>query len=264
MQYATKATRMGAFLIDCVVIGLIVLLCSFISYGLGLIVCAAGEVLYFGFMEGSTMHGTLGKYLMGIVTVDENGQPIDYGKSLTRAVCRLLSGVIFGTGFLIGLFDEEGKTLHDRIAGTRVIAKISMGQSSAVVYGNSAMQQMGLQQPVQAVSKPVYSSAQPKVVGVVGNYAGQAFLIGPQGMIMGREQNACDFVFAGDVHGISRVHCKIQFNQQTGMFVIYDLGSSYGTFLANGVRVLQGQPMAIQPGGQFYLGDRGCTFMVNL
>ncbi len=257
MQYATKASRLGAFLIDDVVLFVIGFLSGFISYGLGLIVSAMGGLLYFGIMEGSSMHGTFGKYLMGIAVVDENGQPLDYGKSFTRSISRILSGLILGIGFLLGLFDEEGKTLHDRLAGTRVVVRSSVGQSAAV-YGNRAEQQE-MQQSVRQTG-----GAQPKLIGVAGRYAGQAYLIGPQGLIMGRDQSACDFVFHGNAAGISRMHCKVQYNPQTGMFVLYDLDSSYGTYLANGVRILQGQPMALRPGEQFYLADRGCTFMVNL
>lgn len=245
MQYATKAARMGAFLIDGITVGFLVLLCCYISVGLGAIALIVGETLYFGFMEGSKVHGTFGKYLMGIVTVDENGQPLDYGKSFIRAICRLLSGLIFFTGFLIGLFDEEGKTLHDRIAGTRVITKMSMGQRQPVFASNSF-------------------EKQPKLIGVTGEYAGRTYLIRAQGTVMGRDPNTCDFVFAANVTGISRQHCKIEFNRQTGMFIVSDLGSSYGTFLAGGVRVPQGQPAVLQAGGQFYLAERDCMFMVNL
>jgi uncharacterized RDD family membrane protein YckC len=260
MQYASKAARMGAFIIDGIVVGLITGLCFFISYGLGLVVSAVGETLYFGLMEGSSLHATLGKYLMGIVTVDENGNPIDFGKSFTRAICRLLSTLIVCMGFLIGLFDDEGKTLHDRIAGTRVITKASLGQPNYASYGNQGMQQS---QP-QPTPPPQAAGVQPKLIGVAGRYAGQAYLIGPQGLMMGRDQSACEFVFDSSANGISRTHCKVQFNPQTGMFVLYDLGSSYGTFLANGTRIPQGQPMALRPGEQFYLADRGCMFMVNL
>lgn len=258
MQYATKAARMAAFIIDEIIIMIIVWIGGFISWGLGFILFGAGETLYFGFMEGSNLHATLGKYLMGIVTVDENGNPLDYGKSFTRAVCRILSTLIVCLGFLIGLFDDEGKTLHDRIAGTRVITKESMGKPAYAAYGNQ-----GMQQPAAPVA-PAPSAAQPKLIGVAGRYAGQAYLIGPQGIMMGRDQSACEFVFDQSTNGISRTHCKITYNPQTGMFVLYDLGSSYGTFLANGVQVPQGQPMAIRPGEQFYLADRGCMFMVNL
>ncbi|MCM1104974.1 MAG: RDD family protein [Clostridium sp.] len=261
MQYATKAARMGAFLIDGIVVGVAMGICCAISYVLGGLVMLAGQMLYTGIMEGSRMHATIGKNLMGIVTVDENGQPLDYGKSFTRAICRLLSGTVtLGVGFLIGLFDEEGKALHDRIAGTRVITKESMGMSAAA-YGNKGLQQNG---PQQAAPVRANTAAQPKLVGVAGRYAGQAYLIGPQGLMLGRDQSACDFVFDSSATGISRTHCKIQYNPQTGMFILYDLGSSYGTYLGNGVRVPQGQPMALCSGEQFYLADRGCMFMVSI
>lgn len=267
MQYATKAARMGAFVIDGVVVSVVMGICWYISYGLGALVMFVGTTLYFGITEGSGLNGSLGKYLMGLVTVDENGQPLDYGKSFTRAVCRLLSGLILGTGFLIGLFDDEGKALHDRIAGTRVITKESMGSPAPATYGNRGAQQQ-MAQPA-AVRQPAPQlqanpGAQPKLVGVAGRHAGQAFLIGPQGLLMGRDQSACDFVFDSNMNGISRTHCKVEYNRQTGMFILYDLGSSYGTFLGNGGRVPQGQPMALRSGDQFYLADRSCMFMVSL
>lgn len=265
MQYATKGARMGACIIDGIVLCIIMGLCFYVSYGLGAIVMFVGSTLYFGIMEGSKVHGTMGKYLMGIVVSDENGQPVDYGKSFTRAICRLLSTAILGTGFLIGLFDEEGKTLHDRIAGTRVITKESLGQTAFASYGNQGIQQPNTpQQNMQQAPARAGSGAQPKLLGVAGRYAGQAYLIGPQGLMMGRDQSACDFVFDSSANGISRTHCKIQYNPQTGMFVLYDLGSSYGTYLGNGVRVPQGQPMALCSGEQFYLADRGCMFMVSI
>lgn len=278
MQYATKGARIGAYIIDNILINIIVGLCSFISPGLGLIALAVGQIFYFGIMEGSGMHGTFGKYLMGIAAADESGQPLDYGKSFTRAMCRLLCTLTLGIGFLIGLFDDEGKALHDRIAGTRVIAREALGQPVPAAYGNrlgpqgalpqNTLPQNALQQntPQQMAQTPVRANtaAQPKLIGVAGRYAGQAYLIGPQGLIMGRDQNACDFVFESNANGISRMHCKVQYNPQTGMFILYDLGSSYGTYLGNGVRVPQGQPMALGTGEQFYLADRGCMFMVSV
>lgn len=270
MQYATKGARMGALIIDGVVMSVIFVICFFISYGLGALVYLMGHMLYYGIMEGSGMHGTFGKYLMGIVVSDESGQPLDYGKSFTRSVCRFLSVFTLGVGFLIGLFDDEGKALHDRIAGTRVITKESLGRAAFAAYGNQGIRQNLPQQNVppqnvpQQQAAPVNSGAQPKLIGVAGRYAGQAYLIGPQGLMMGRDQSACDFVFDSSANGISRTHCKVQYNPQTGMFILYDLGSSYGTYLGSGVRVPQGQPMALNPGGQFYLADRGCMFMVSL
>lgn len=251
---------MGSLIIDDIILFVVAVICYFISQGLGAIFLLMGGMLYYGIMEGSGMHGTIGKYLMGIVVADESGQPLDYGKAFTRSICRYISIITCGVGFLIGLFDDEGKALHDRIAGTRVITKESLGQAAFAAYGNRGVQQNMPQQQ----AAPMNSAAQPKLIGVVGRYAGQAYIIGPQGLMMGRDQSACDFVLDNSTNGISRTHCKVQYNQQTGMFVLYDLGSSYGTYLVNGVRVPQGQPMALSSGEQFYLADRGCMFMVSL
>lgn len=46
--------------------------------------------------------------------------------------------------------------------------------------------------------------------------------------------------------------------------VLYDLGSSYGTFLGNGLRVPQGQPAALRTGDEFYLASRGNVFRVEV
>lgn len=276
MNYATKAQRMGAFIIDDIILGIIIGLCYFISWGLGAVVGCVGAVLYFGICEGSSMHATFGKYIMGIVTVDENGNTLDMGHSFTRSLVRLLSFAIVGCGFIIGLFDDEVKTLHDRIAGTRVITKESLGMANYQGYGNAgygnagygaaqSMQQQGMGAQPGAVQQPVRNTAmQPKLIGVAGRYAGQAYLIAPQGIIMGRDPNVCSFVFDGSTNGISRNHCKIQYNPQTGLFVLTDIGSSYGTFLGNGTRLASGQPVALRPKEQFYLADRSCMFMVDL
>ena len=104
----------------------------------------------------------------------------------------------------------------------------------------------------------------PQILGIAGQFAGRAFPVRPQGILMGRDAASCDFVFPEYAQGISRNHCKLQYNPQTKMFILYDLGSSYGTFLGNGTRVPQGQPMALRPGDEFYLAGRANLFRVSL
>lgn len=109
-------------------------------------------------------------------------------------------------------------------------------------------------------------SINPRVIGITGLFAGKAFFVTVQGILMGRDQAACDLVFPYETkeQGISRNHCKLQYNPQTQMFVLYDLGSSWGTYLGNGTRVTQGQPVALRSGDQFYLATRSFTFQVTL
>lgn len=260
-MYQTKGAtgaRIGACLLDGAILWIIIVLGAFISYGLGAILMFAGSVLYFGICEGSSLNASLGKKMCGLIVVDNNGNPFGYGKSFTRALCRLLSGFVLGIGFLIGLFDEKGLTLHDRLAGTFVADRFQVQQQKPF-----APDPIPIPAP-QSGSQMGGVSMNPKIIGIVGQFAGRAFPIPPQGIMMGRDSAACDFVFPENATGISRNHCKLQFNVQTQMFVLYDLGSSYGTFLGNGLRVPQGQPAALRTGDEFYLASRRNVFRVEV
>ena len=47
------------------------------------------------------------------------------------------------------------------------------------------------------------------------------------------------------------------------MFIINDLGSTYGTYLMNGMRIPSGQPAALRPGERFYAGSQANVFEVR-
>ena len=250
LQKAPMGARIGACLLDGLFLWIILVFSLLISVGLYLILALCGSVLYFGICEGSRMSASLGKRICGLMVVDEQGRPLTTGRAFVRSLCRVLSSAIFGIGFLIGLFDAEGRTLHDKLAGTFVTVR------------QPAM--AGVGSPMSPGGGPVVYGRQPQIIGVAGQFAGQAFPVSTQGVLLGRDQASCDFAFPAGTEGISRNHCKVQFNPQTQMFVLYDLGSTYGTFLGNGVRVSQGQPMALRSGDEFYLASRANLFRVSL
>lgn len=64
---------------------------------------------------------TPGKSIVGLKVISENGGPITWGQAIGRYFGTWLSGAIMGIGFLMAAFDEQKRTLHDRLAGTRVI-----------------------------------------------------------------------------------------------------------------------------------------------
>jgi uncharacterized RDD family membrane protein YckC len=66
---------------------------------------------------------TLGKMACGLQVVGPDGEPISYGRALGRTVAEWLSGIICWIGYIMVAFDEEKRSLHDRIASTRVIIK---------------------------------------------------------------------------------------------------------------------------------------------
>lgn len=250
-QKGSMGARIGALFLDGLIISMILGVAYIISPGLYMILCLIGTVLYYGFCEGSSLHASFGKRICGLIVVDQNGVPFGYGTAFLRALCRLLSGACLGVGFLMGLFDPNGAALHDRIAGTFVASRM-------------AVQPLGTPAPPPPQQEKGNISMNPQIIGISGQFAGRAFPISPQGTMMGREPASCDFVFPDGAPGISRNHCKIQFNPQTQMFILYDLGSSYGTFWGNGIRVPQGQPAALRVGDEFYLGSRANVFRVSV
>lgn len=66
---------------------------------------------------------TPGKMLLGLRVVTPEGEPITYMRALGRWAAEIVTGCTFLIGYIIAAFDEEKRSLHDRIAGTRVVRK---------------------------------------------------------------------------------------------------------------------------------------------
>lgn len=77
-------------------------------------------VAYVALSQG-TAGRTLGKWLLGIRVVGEDGRPIGYGRALGRAVAWGVSAGLLGLGFLVAAVREDRRALHDLVAGTRVV-----------------------------------------------------------------------------------------------------------------------------------------------
>ena len=64
---------------------------------------------------------TLGKMAMKIKVVTPAGEKIGYGRATGRVFSEIVTGFTFGIGYLMVLWDAERRTLHDMMAGTRVL-----------------------------------------------------------------------------------------------------------------------------------------------
>lgn len=80
------------------------------------------SVLYYGLLTASKMQGTLGKKILGLKVVNEQGERVSVGQGIGRYFAYILSGIIFYIGFIIFAFGEK-KGLHDIICKTRVVYK---------------------------------------------------------------------------------------------------------------------------------------------
>lgn len=80
-------------------------------------VMSAGYMIFFTGKYGATP----GKMALGIKVVRATGAPMGYGLATGRYFATFVSSMTLGIGYLIAFFDEEKRTLHDRICATRVI-----------------------------------------------------------------------------------------------------------------------------------------------
>ena len=99
-----------------------------------------------------------------------------------------------------------------------------------------------------------YAMARPRVVSLSDGRPGQEWAVTGQGTKLGRNPS-CQII-PYNPKGISREHCLIQYDPANRVFYVYDLHSSYGTFLANGARISPNQPAVLQPGQEFVLPNQ--------
>jgi Trypsin-like peptidase domain/FHA domain len=104
----------------------------------------------------------------------------------------------------------------------------------------------------------------PALHGVAGQYAGKSFSLDAGPSVLGRDQRAANLVFAPEADSISKRHCMVSWDATRKVFVIQDLGSTNGTFLATGERLTAGQSRDLSAGGRFYIGDLRNQFEVRM
>jgi uncharacterized RDD family membrane protein YckC len=76
-----------------------------------------------GYLVGFTAASgqTIGKLLAGVRVVAEDGLRVPLGHAVVRVAAYAISVLPLGLGCLPALFDDHRRTLHDRLANTRVI-----------------------------------------------------------------------------------------------------------------------------------------------
>ena len=93
---------------------------------------------------------------------------------------------------------------------------------------------------------------------------GKRIVIRDQQIFIGRNVNVCAVVFQEGTPGVSGRHCSLAYNGATGDFILTDLNSSYGTYLADGTKLNPGVPYHLRAGDRFYLGDKENMMGVEL
>lgn len=166
-RLATFGQRLGAFLLDALVLGIplsVLVMVAFFAFFAGtastlgsleqadpargggfvagfmgfflvlMLVSLVVPVLYGMGFEGSRLGQTIGKWVTGIRVVDgPTAGRLAPSRALVRVLVRsLASGNVFALGYLWMLWDEQNRTWHDMVADSRVVVapgpRASFGQ----------------------------------------------------------------------------------------------------------------------------------------
>jgi len=118
---ANFGQRLGAYLIDAILIGVVVVALYYISTILYLI-GALGAIAYWVVLVGNERGQTVGMMALNIRVVDTaTGGAIGYGRSFLRALMMWIGSIPFYLGWLWMLWDPQKQTWHDKVANTYVV-----------------------------------------------------------------------------------------------------------------------------------------------
>lgn len=78
-------------------------------------------ILYEGLMLQMKQGQTVGKMALKLRVVRPDGSPISSGQAWGRAAMRLVLGCLWIVDYIPAFFTDEKTTLHDLVAGTRVV-----------------------------------------------------------------------------------------------------------------------------------------------
>jgi len=90
-----------------------------IVYAILMVVQIGSSAGYHTFMVGK-YGATLGKMACNLKIVTQGGKPT-YGRALGRYACEMVNWFTMGFGYLMVVFDNEKRGLHDRICNTWVV-----------------------------------------------------------------------------------------------------------------------------------------------
>lgn len=98
----------------------------FAAFGPGMLVTTAiGQLMQLGYQSYfiGKRGGTPGKLLMKLKVVAPDGSALSYKGGALRGLAELVTSLTCGIGYLLAINDPERRTLHDRIASTRVVLR---------------------------------------------------------------------------------------------------------------------------------------------
>lgn len=113
-------------------------------------------------------------------------------------------------------------------------------------------------------SAPAGRGGNPAVRSLSPQHSGASFPLNGKQILIGRNKASCTVVFGEKTPGVSSRHCSLAYDNASGDFILTDLNSTYGTFLANGQKLMPQTPYHLRVGEQFYLGGDANSLRVEI
>jgi uncharacterized RDD family membrane protein YckC len=152
-ELASWGQRVGAYLLDLVIIFMLTIPAIVVSLIVGAVSDALGAILfvisyvfaiflsfYIQYRQG--LHGaTPAKRIMGMqVLVEKTGQTMGGGMGIVRVFAHYLDAIPCYIGYLFPLWDKKRQTLADKVMGTVVVPgpKLSFGDAVRELLPNKA------------------------------------------------------------------------------------------------------------------------------
>lgn len=164
---------------------------------------------------------------------DADNKETSSGMATTMIIAIVAAAAVIIIILLVVIFSKKKKSASEAGAGTSGIAQAGAG-------GNPTVRSMAAQ------------------------HNGTSFPLNGKQILIGRNVATCTVVFREGTPGVSSRHCSLEYDKETGDFVLTDLKSTYGTFLANGQQLTPGMPYRLKAGEQFYLGGNSNMLRVEL
>ena len=152
--------------------------------------------------------------------------------------------------------------LYGAIGGAVVVVLVVV----ILVASASKKRKKAAGQPAQPQTpeQPAQSGVSPVIRSMSTQHGGMTVQLHHQPIQVGRDNATCRLVFRENTPGVSAHHCQIYFDEQAQVFVVTDLGSTYGTFLAGGQRIAPESPVKLPPKSSIYLGEPDNTLYLDL
>lgn len=160
--------------------------------------------------------------------------------------------VIMDLGSTYGTFNTSGTQLSPN-------QKYLVHNGDTIMIGNAQQTFKIVSLASIADTAPIVSGSGFHLVGISGPMAGKRYPLGRSLRIGRASEN--DISYPDGTAGISSSHCALIC--QGGNVYLADLGSSYGTFFADGTKLEPQKKYPLRPGDSFYLAGKGHSFRLE-